>query len=224
MTPNGKLDRKALPAPPREETRPPANHPPETRLEREIAGIWEDLLQVSPIGVRSDFFDLGGDSLALVSLFATIEARFGRPLTVDVLAGGLTVAGLAQVLAEDEPMREDGSGRGASAARSSSAILLCSRDRRRRGAPAPPRDAYGNAIVLFSVFAATQKLDSPTPSVRSPRVTLPRCWFINPPDHSILGATPLARRSPTRWRVNSWSRDMKSACSRLSISEGPGGG
>ena len=45
MTPNGKLDRKALPAPPREEASSPSNHPPETRLEREIAEIWEDLLQ-----------------------------------------------------------------------------------------------------------------------------------------------------------------------------------
>ena len=101
MTPNGKLDRNALPAPTHVETPVPTNHPPETRLEREIAEIWEDLLQVSPIGVRSDFFDVGGDSLALVSLFATIEARFGRRLTVDVLSDGLTIASLAQLLAED---------------------------------------------------------------------------------------------------------------------------
>ena len=85
----------------------PANEPPANRLERDIAAIWEDLLQISPIGVRSDFFDLGGDSLALVSLFASIEAKFGRSLTVDVLAGGLTVAGLAQVLSED-PVIADG--------------------------------------------------------------------------------------------------------------------
>ena len=42
-----------------------------TKLEREIAGIWEDVLQAAPIDVRSDFFDLGGDSLALLSLFAS---------------------------------------------------------------------------------------------------------------------------------------------------------
>jgi amino acid adenylation domain-containing protein len=107
MTPNGKLDRKALPAPTHDETPVATNDPAETRLEREIAGIWEDLLQVSPIGVRSDFFDLGGDSLALVSLFATIEARFGRRLTVDVLSGGLTISALAQLLAGDEPLRAE---------------------------------------------------------------------------------------------------------------------
>ena len=104
MTPNGKLDRKALPAPPREDAQVSHNHPPKTELEREIAGIWEDLFQLSPIGVRSDFFDLGGDSLALLSLFAAIEARFGRRLTVDVLSDGLTIAGLAQLLAADKPI------------------------------------------------------------------------------------------------------------------------
>jgi amino acid adenylation domain-containing protein len=103
MTPNGKLDRKALPIPSREETPAPLNRLPDSTLEREITGIWEDLLRVSPIGVESDFFDLGGDSLALVSLFATIEARFARRLTADLLPGGLSVARLAQVLAADEP-------------------------------------------------------------------------------------------------------------------------
>jgi enterobactin synthetase component F len=103
MTPSGKLDRKSLPPAPHDDARPALDPPPATRLEREIADIWEDLLQTSLIGTRSDFFDLGGDSLALVSLFAAVEARFGRHLTVDVLAGGLTIAGLAQTLAEGGP-------------------------------------------------------------------------------------------------------------------------
>ena len=103
LTPNGKLDRRALPPPAHEATRPPIDRMPNTHLEREIAEIWEDLLPISPIGAHSDFFDLGGDSLALVSLFATIEARFGRHLTVDVLTGGLTIAGMARLLAGAEP-------------------------------------------------------------------------------------------------------------------------
>jgi amino acid adenylation domain-containing protein len=106
MTPNGKIDRKALPAPTRDQICLSDYYPPTTELERELAAIWQDLLQVSPVSVRSDFFDLGGDSLALLSLFATIEARFGRRLTVDVLAGGLTIASLAQVLARKEPLHE----------------------------------------------------------------------------------------------------------------------
>ena len=107
MTPNGKIDRKALPAPPQNKICLSNDFPPTTELERELAAIWEDLLQFSPVGVRSDFFDLGGDSLALLSLFATIEARFGRRLTVDVLAGGLTIASLAQLLAHKEPLHAE---------------------------------------------------------------------------------------------------------------------
>ncbi|HXZ21928.1 MAG TPA: amino acid adenylation domain-containing protein [Pseudolabrys sp.] len=109
MTPNGKVDRKALPALPQHEICLSNDSPPTTELERELAAIWEELLQVSPVGVRSDFFDLGGDSLAVLSLFATIEARFGRRLTVDVLAGGLTIAGLAELIARKElPHSETG--------------------------------------------------------------------------------------------------------------------
>jgi len=102
LTPNGKLDRDALPRPVRLVARPSGNAPPKTRLEREVAEIWKDVLQVSNIGVQSDFFDLGGDSLALVSLFASIEARFGRNLTVDVVSDGLTIERLAHFLANGE--------------------------------------------------------------------------------------------------------------------------
>ena len=107
VTPNGKLDRKALPAPTSREDQSPDHQMPQTRLECDIAAIWEDLLSISPINIRSDFFDLGGDFLALISLFADIEERFGRRLTVDVLSGGLTVAGLAQMLAQKELQQEN---------------------------------------------------------------------------------------------------------------------
>ena len=103
MTPNSKVDRKALLAPPTHDASLRDDPPPTTDLERELVAIWENLLQRSPIGVGADFYDLGGDSLAILSLFATIEARFGRRLTVDVLAGGLTIAGLAHLLTHPEP-------------------------------------------------------------------------------------------------------------------------
>jgi enterobactin synthetase component F len=102
LTPNGKLDRKALPAPPRNEVQVSRRHPPATRLERAIAEIWRDVLSVSAVDIQSDFFDLGGDSLALLNLFAAIEARFDRRLTLDALSGGLTIAGLARLLAENK--------------------------------------------------------------------------------------------------------------------------
>jgi amino acid adenylation domain-containing protein len=107
MTPNGKVDRAKLPAPPRPDAGFLDHNPPRTRLEREIVEIWEGLLQRSPIGIRSDFFDLGGDSLALVSLLAIIEARFGRRLPSNVLFAGLTVAELARALVDDKLARAE---------------------------------------------------------------------------------------------------------------------
>lgn len=105
MTPNGKLNRKALPSPPRQQSRAASTHRPETELERGLAQMWGDVLGTSPLDASLDFFDLGGDSLALLSLFAAIEVRFGRRLSVDALAGGLTVAKLAQLLAETDAPR-----------------------------------------------------------------------------------------------------------------------
>ena len=107
MTPNGKVDRGKLPAPPPKDTGLLDHNPPKSRLEREIADIWEDLLERSPIGVQSDFFDVGGDSLALVSLLASIEARFGRRLPADVLFSNLTIAELARVLSDTNVSRAD---------------------------------------------------------------------------------------------------------------------
>src|SRR5262249_5212758 len=63
LDPNGKVDRRALPPPAPPARRADAFVPPAGRLERRIAQAWERVLDVSPIGARDDFHDLGGDSL-----------------------------------------------------------------------------------------------------------------------------------------------------------------
>lgn len=100
LTPNGKVDRKALlgvaPAesaeivPPRDET--------EARLQR----LWEEVLERSPISVDADFFDLGGDSLHAAALFARIARELGRDLPVAALVHAPTIERLASVLREGE--------------------------------------------------------------------------------------------------------------------------
>jgi amino acid adenylation domain-containing protein/thioester reductase-like protein len=81
LSPNGKLDRKALPAPerPRAELSP-SFEPPKSDLEKTLAGIWAEVLQVDQVGIRDNFFDLGGHSLALVR----VMARVRDTLKVDV--------------------------------------------------------------------------------------------------------------------------------------------
>ena len=102
MTPNGKLDRTALRPPERAREQAP-NRPPEGELELKLAEIWSEVLAMPATGVHLDFFDHGGDSLALLNLFAAIEAEFGVDLSIDMLAGGglsegLTIADLVRAL------------------------------------------------------------------------------------------------------------------------------
>src|SRR6201999_4097107 len=79
LTPNAKIDRRALPAPISSLGPGRAEHvPPRDRLELELVAIWEALLGAHPIGVRDNFFALGGHSLLAVRLVAQIESRLAR--------------------------------------------------------------------------------------------------------------------------------------------------
>ncbi|MFY0567266.1 non-ribosomal peptide synthase/polyketide synthase [Archangium lansingense] len=97
LTPNGKVDRKALPAP-EGTTSQRAYVPPRDAYELELARIFEELLGVSPVSARSDFFELGGHSLLAVRLVSTLRARTGRTLPVSALFQAPTVEGLAALL------------------------------------------------------------------------------------------------------------------------------
>jgi amino acid adenylation domain-containing protein len=81
LTTNGKLDRKALPAPGPIDARTAGDYvAPRTDLERDIARMWSDVLGVDDVGSETDFFDLGGHSLKLMQLASRIELALGvRP-------------------------------------------------------------------------------------------------------------------------------------------------
>ncbi len=99
LTPNGKIDRHALPAPEaagRPGTR--AFRPPRDILEQKLVRIWEEVLDVRPIGVEDDFFLLGGHSLLAVRLMAWIEQQFGKHLPMAMLFKSPTIAQLAAIL------------------------------------------------------------------------------------------------------------------------------
>jgi len=106
---NGKADRAALPPAPDRVPRPEPLIVPRSPLEHQIAGIWEGLFGLAPIGATDDFFDLGGDSLLAAALVSAIEETCGRSLTPAVLLEAPTVEGLAAALlredrAFDEPL------------------------------------------------------------------------------------------------------------------------
>jgi amino acid adenylation domain-containing protein len=99
LTPSGKLDRRALPAPPR--VRGDGKNDfvaPRDILELRLCGIWEELLGVRPVDVRDDFFALGGHSLLAVRLMARVEQVVGRPVPLSTLFTAPTVETLAGAL------------------------------------------------------------------------------------------------------------------------------
>lgn len=75
-------------------------HSPATReltaTEQVVVGIWEDILQRRGIGVRDDFFDMGGTSLALIRIFARVNRHFEVSLNGSVLVDDPTAAQLAR--------------------------------------------------------------------------------------------------------------------------------
>ena len=81
LTPNGKVDRKALPAPDAEALVTQAYEAPQGPVEEVLAGIWQELLGVERVGRHDSFFDLGGHSLLIVSM---VEKLRRAGLQVDI--------------------------------------------------------------------------------------------------------------------------------------------
>ncbi|WP_186032206.1 non-ribosomal peptide synthetase [Burkholderia gladioli] len=99
LTSNGKLDRRALPAP--DPGRGEADHvEPRTPTEQAMAQIWAAVLGLDRIGAHDDFFALGGHSMLGVRLFARIAARFGVQLPLLSLFEAPTLAALAARVAD----------------------------------------------------------------------------------------------------------------------------
>lgn len=99
LTPNGKVDRKALPAPARSTMEFGASSGV-TRdlLDLQLIKLWEKALNVRPIGLRDNFFDLGGNSLGAVRLFSEMRKMFGRSFPLSVLFQAPTVEKLADMI------------------------------------------------------------------------------------------------------------------------------
>lgn len=95
---NGKVDRKALPAPGERPESADSDQPAETDLERKLTKVWQQLLRVDRIGVNDNFFDLGGHSLLAARLIARIEKQLGNNIPMATLFEAPTIAQLAQRL------------------------------------------------------------------------------------------------------------------------------
>ncbi len=99
VTANGKLDKKALPAPGQATVLP---GPAPTETETRLVQIWQQMLRVEQVGLDDDFFDLGGHSLIAMQVMTRIEAETSRRLPLSTLFEYATVRELAQLLEADK--------------------------------------------------------------------------------------------------------------------------
>jgi hypothetical protein len=101
LTPNGKIDRKALPAPKRKDAPASASYAALTNeLERQIAELWREMLNVERVGLRDNIFDLGANSLLTVQANNRLSAVLGRKVSLVSMFRFPTVESLAAHLGD----------------------------------------------------------------------------------------------------------------------------
>ncbi|WP_338927353.1 amino acid adenylation domain-containing protein [Mycetohabitans endofungorum] len=107
LTPNGKLDRRALPAPDDAALAHQAYEAPQGELETTLATIWAELLGVERVGRHDSFFALGGHSLLAMRLISRVRTALGVDLAIRTLFEAPTLAGLARHLVERDGIQEN---------------------------------------------------------------------------------------------------------------------
>jgi amino acid adenylation domain-containing protein len=99
LSPNGKVDRKALPVPPTAERDLDGDYVAAAdNLEQQLVAVWEEVLQVKPVGINDSFFDLGGHSLLVVRLLDRVREVLHQDLPAAAVFQAPTVSQFAQML------------------------------------------------------------------------------------------------------------------------------
>jgi amino acid adenylation domain-containing protein len=101
LTPNGKIDRRALPAP--EHSRPELDQSyvsPRMPTEEIVAGVWAQVLRVEQVGIDDDFFELGGHSLLATQVISRVRELFNVEIELRVMFAQPTVRALGEVIEE----------------------------------------------------------------------------------------------------------------------------
>jgi amino acid adenylation domain-containing protein len=108
-TPNGKIDRRALPAPDRARHESEESFTgPRTPTEEVVASIWREVLGIERVGVHDKFFELGGHSLLATQVISRIRTAFQVEVPLRSIFETPTVAGLAETI-DGTPVQADSS-------------------------------------------------------------------------------------------------------------------
>lgn len=100
LTPNGKVDRSALPVPDHKRELEKTYIAPRNFFETELTKIFEDCLKINPIGVQDNFFELGGSSIQAAIVFSKIRKLLGKQLPLTTLLSAPTIEQLAIFLSK----------------------------------------------------------------------------------------------------------------------------
>jgi acyl carrier protein len=107
LTPNGKVDRRALPAPDLYSEGTEKYVAPRTPTEETLAQIWSQVLKVELVGIHDNFFELGGHSLLATQVLSRIRDRFKVQLPLHELFNTLTIAELAPSIGKLQQQNSD---------------------------------------------------------------------------------------------------------------------
>ncbi|UHA75790.1 amino acid adenylation domain-containing protein [Paenibacillus sp. 481] len=103
LTPNGKVDRAALPKPEAASTSNGDSHAlPETKLEQIIANAWKEVLGREHVGIHESYFEAGGNSLNMIQLQSRLKKQLGKEVPIVTLFQYPTIALLAEYLADEK--------------------------------------------------------------------------------------------------------------------------
>jgi acyl carrier protein len=109
LTANGKLDRRALPAPERRSAEIEETFvAPRTPVEKTLAQIWSGILHVERVGIYDNFFDMGGHSLLATQVMSRVRGAFQVDVPLRALFEKPTVGELATVIAGQKAIELDG--------------------------------------------------------------------------------------------------------------------
>ena len=99
LTPSGKINRRALPKPTVSSfTQHNEFVAPRNDTERGLAKIWSEILNIQPVGIKDNFFEIGGNSLSAIHLIASIEQQFAKELPLSAVLTNPTIEEFANLL------------------------------------------------------------------------------------------------------------------------------
>jgi aryl carrier-like protein len=105
LTPNGKLDRRAIPNAGTAAAEPaqPSGGLPRNQTERIVADVWREVLGLKTVGIHDNFFDVGGNSVAIIRVHSELRKRLEMDIPVTTLFKSPTISLLSEDLSQGRP-------------------------------------------------------------------------------------------------------------------------